>query len=249
MINALLIRRFWHWKNRFLSSLFIVFLMPVVVFSVIYSPFKSIFPISLLNIPYEKWIYPAIIFLIASINLFPLIYRDFFDLRLHRKVIGNLSLSPFTKHKIINSYLIIFVLESLLITLVSIIIISNLIIIPLDFYQHLIIVFHLIIYLLTLSNLLITLSLKFNSPTIYMLLIFCVYLLIIFGSGLIIEFGFFPITLANILSWSPLSIPILSMQKSLQINSPQFNLIIYSIIIVLIWSFFNSLVLKKVLKQ
>tara|TARA_B110000444_G_C18748815_1_gene551674 strand:- start:103 stop:852 length:750 start_codon:yes stop_codon:yes gene_type:complete len=249
MIHALLIRRFWLWKNRFLSSLFMMMLMPITVFSVIYSPLQHIFPISLLNIPFEKWVYPSLIFLIASINLFPLIYRDFFDLRLHRKVIGNLSLAPFTKQKIINSYLIILVLETVLITLSSILIISNLIVIPLGFYQHLIVIIHLIIYLLTLSNLLITLSLKFNSPTIYMLLVFCVYIIIFFGSGLIIEFGFFPITLANILSWSPLSIPIVSMQKALLPGFLQLNLIIYSILIILIWSFVNGLVLQKVLKQ
>ena len=82
-------------------------------------PLKNIILYSLSEVPYEIWVYPGFIFLISSLALFPSIYRDFFDLRIHRKLLINVVLTPYSKSTIISSYLICAVIEALFFGIIS----------------------------------------------------------------------------------------------------------------------------------
>ena len=46
---------------------------------------KNIVVQSIDQVPYDVWVFPGIILLIASVSTFSLIYRDLFDLRIHKK--------------------------------------------------------------------------------------------------------------------------------------------------------------------
>ena len=82
MIKALLLRRYWLLKHRFFSTITFIILSPIIFHFSITKVMENILPISSINIPYEVWVFPAIIFFIASSSTFAIIYRDFFDLRI-----------------------------------------------------------------------------------------------------------------------------------------------------------------------
>ena len=54
------------------------------------------------------------IFLVTGLCILPSIFRDVFDLRVHKKVISYLSLSPYSKRYMILSFSIVSVVESLI---------------------------------------------------------------------------------------------------------------------------------------
>ena len=85
-------------------------------------PLKSIILYSLSEVPYEIWVYPGFIF-ISSLALFPQSI-EIFDLRIHRKLLINVVLTPYSKSTIIFSYLICAVIEALFFGIISAIVYS-----------------------------------------------------------------------------------------------------------------------------
>ena len=73
---------------------------------------ENILPISSINVPYEIWVFPAIIFFIASSTTFAIIYRDFFDLRIHKISFLPITLAPFSKAHLIIGFMITSLIES-----------------------------------------------------------------------------------------------------------------------------------------
>ena len=94
MISALISRRLWLWRNRFIPSVFLLFLLPIITFATISLPLKNIIRFSLAGIPYDIWVFPGLLYVISSLVLFPLIYREYFELRIHRNVLINMALTP-----------------------------------------------------------------------------------------------------------------------------------------------------------
>ena len=119
MISALIYRRLCLWKNHMVPNLFFFILVPIFVFLLISLPLKNIIRFSLAGIPYDLWVFPGLIFIISSFTLYPVIYREFFELRINNKVLMNISLSPYSKNKIILSNLIVACLETSVMILMS----------------------------------------------------------------------------------------------------------------------------------
>ena len=90
MIKAFLLRRLWLWKNRLIPSVFLFFFMPILLFIMISIPLKNIIRFSISGVPYDIWVFPGLIFIVGSLGLYPIIYREIFDLRVHRKVLFNI---------------------------------------------------------------------------------------------------------------------------------------------------------------
>ena len=68
MIKALLLRRYWLLRHRFFSTITFIILFPIIFHFSITKVMENILPISSINVPYEIWVFPAIIFFIASSN-------------------------------------------------------------------------------------------------------------------------------------------------------------------------------------
>ena len=78
MINALLKRRMWLWQNRWFSGLGLVLIFPVILMLLITFSFKNIFVNSISNIPFDAWILTGLLYIVSSICMFPILYREFF---------------------------------------------------------------------------------------------------------------------------------------------------------------------------
>ena len=249
MIIALLKRRLWLWKNRFLSGFFLVLIMPVIIFMMVSLPMENILVRSLLGVSYDIWVLPGLIFIISSLVLFPLLHRDFFDLRIHNKVLGNIALAPYSKNMMIMSYLFVAGMEALVAALISMVIYSGFISFTFSFAQFGFMVLCLLLYILILGNLFITVSLLTESITSHLFITFMIFIIILFGSGLIIEFSFFPRVVETVLIFQPLSIPFRTLQIFLSNGTVQWALIGLSLFLALAWILANSFLLKYKLRQ
>ena len=101
MIRALLLRRAWLLGNNLTTSVVILFLFPLSIFIFTNLALRSVPSIGLYDIDFDVWIYPSMIFLVTGLCILPSIFRDVFDLRVHKKVLSYLSIPTFeTLHDI-----------------------------------------------------------------------------------------------------------------------------------------------------
>ncbi len=181
MIIALIYRRLWLWKNRLVPSIFLLLSLPLIVFSMISLPLKNIIRFSLGGIPYDVWVLPGILFIISSFIMYPLLYREYFELRIHKKVLTNLSLSPHSKKTMIFSSLVVSSIEAFIVVIFSTIVYASFISISINIADLGYLLFCLSLYNLLLGNLYISLSLIVDTLTTMLLLTFMIFLVIVFG--------------------------------------------------------------------
>ena len=249
MIKALIKRRLWLWKSRLISSISMVFVLPLFISILIILPLKSIILYSLSGVLYEIWVYPGFIFFITSIGIFPLIYRDFFDLRIHQKLLVNIALTPFSKSTIIFSYLICSIIEAIIFGIIAAIIYSLFITTNLLFMDYFMLLLLIIMHLFLIGNLFITLSLLINSISIMWIVIFCSFIFIMFGNGFIIQFEFFPQILETILRYQPFSYAYQCFHRFFSIEIIDWKLIGINLIIIYFWILFNGFFLRTKFQQ
>ena len=175
MIIALIHRRLWLWKNRLVPSIFLLLSLPLIVFSMISLPLKNIIRFSLGGIPYDLWVLPGMLFIISSFIMYPLLYREFFELRIHKKVLTNLSLTPHSKNTIIFSSLVVSSIEAFALVIFSTILYASFISISINIIDLGYLLFCLSLYNLLLGNLYITLSLIIDTLTTMLLSTFMVF--------------------------------------------------------------------------
>ena len=249
MISALLKRRLWLWKNRLVPSIFFYLILPIFIFVIISLPLKNIIRFSLAEIPYDIWVLPGLIFIVGSFSLYPLLYREYFELRIHRKVLVNIALAPYSKKYLIFSSLVISGLESLGMSVLGIIVYTTFTSISLSVSSTLFLFLCLVIYLFLLGNLYITISLLIDALTTMFLATSMIFVFILFGSGFLIEFSFFPVGIESFLKWLPLSIPFQIFHKFNATGLVDWlSLSILSVMIYL-WIILNSIMLKRRLRQ
>ncbi len=249
MIKSFILRRLWLWKNRLIPSIFLFFLLPFFCFSMISIPLKNIIRFSLAGDMYDIWNFHGLIFLIGSISLFPIIYRDYFELRIHRKVLINIALTPNSKLKLILSSLITSIMESLFVTFVACVIFFTFIPLNFNFINMIFMFIFLIIYLFILGNLYITISLIIDALSIMMLANAMLFIYIIFGLGFIIEFPFFPSGMEQILRLIPISFPFQIFQQYNSNGLIDFWMLSLLFVLIFLWSLLNSKILKFRLQQ
>ena len=130
MIKALLLRRIWLLGNNLTSSIVILFLFPLTIFIFTNLAFRKIPVVGIYDVDFDIWIYPSMIFLVTGLSIIPSIFRDVFDLRVHKKVLSYLSLSPYSKRYMIFSFSIVSLVESIIIGFVAVILFSSIISYP-----------------------------------------------------------------------------------------------------------------------
>lgn len=249
MIRALMLRRIWVWKNQLVPNIFLFFTLPVSVFYFVSLPLKNIMRFSLSDVPYDIWVFPGLIFIIGSFSIYPSIYRDYFDLRINNKVLINISLSPYSKKRIIFSTLVSSLSESFVMISISILIYFTLTSIPYSLVTFLFLGICLSTYLFILGNLLIFLSVTIDTLSVMLLGLITIFILVLFGSGFLFELSFYPIVLESILSWSPFAISFQVFQKFHSTGIIAWKSLFGLTILIYLFVTFNGYQLKRKLKQ
>ena len=223
--------------------------MPIILFIMISIPLKNIIRFSISGVPYDIWVFPGLIFIIGSLGLYPIIYREIFDLRVHRKVLLNIALAPFSKSQLVFGNLCISVLEALTMCLFSIIIYSSIVSIPLNTINLLFLMFCLVIYLFLIGNIYILLSISIDAITTMILSSFIFIIFIIFGNGFLIEFSFFPSFIESVLKYNPISFSQQCYQRFVSTGYFDWTFISIQIILIYILFLLNGFLLKRKLRQ
>ena len=239
----------WLLVNNLTSSIVILFLFPLTIFIFTNLAFRKIPIAGLYDVDFDIWIYPSMIFLVTGLSILPSIFRDVFDLRVHKKVLSYLSLSPYSKRYMIFSFSIVSLLESIMIGFAAIILFSSIIPYPFGFIKTFGFIFYFSIYTFLLSNIFIMISILSDKLLTIFTSLFAFIFFILFGSGLIISPNFYPPSINATLSLFPLVMCIKSMQSYL--FSSFFNLtftmipIFASAVLLII----NSIFLRNKLSQ
>lgn len=249
MIKAFLSRRLWLWRNRLIPSIFLFFFMPILLFIMISIPLKNIIRYSISGVPYDIWVFSGLIFIIGSLGLYPIIYREIFDLRVHKKVLLNIALAPYSKSQLVFGNLFVAVLEALIMCLFSILIYSSIVSISFNFLNFLFLIFCLAIYLFLVGNIYILLSISIDAITTMILSSFVLIFFMIFGNGFLIEFSFFPSFMESILKYIPISYSHQCYQRFTSTGYVDWMFIAIQIILIYILFVLNGFLLKRKLRQ
>ena len=239
----------WLWRNRLVPSIFLFFFMPILLFIMISIPLKNIIRYSISGVPYDIWVFSGLIFIIGSLGLYPIIYREIFDLRVHKKVLLNIALAPYSKSQLVFGNLFVAVLEALIMCLFSILIYSSIVSISLNFLNFLFLILCLVIYLFLVGNIYILLSISIDAITTMILSSFVLIFFMIFGNGFLIEFSFFPSFMESILKYSPISFSQQCYQRFT--STGYFDWMFIAVQVILIYTLFvlNGFLLKRKLRQ
>ena len=244
-----MMRRIWLLGNNITSSLVLSFMFPLTIFIFTNLAFRNALVRSFYDITFDVWIYPSMVLLISGLSIIPSIFRDIFDLRIHKKVLTYLSLSPYSKRFIILSFLMVALIEGIIMSLGSILLFSFIITYPFGLIETIALLVYSSIFILVFGNILITISILADKSATFLISIIVLFFFILLGSGLIIELPFFPPSVNYILSIFPISMIVQAMQSYLFsgfINWPlTFSPLLFSIGLLII----NSILLRNKLRQ
>ena len=249
MIRALLMRRVWLLFNHLTSTVVLLFILPIVIFIFTNLAFRNILTNSNYDINFDVWIYPSMIFFVSSLCIIPSIFRDLFDLRIHKKVLTYLSISPWSKQFLVSSVLIVSLIEAFTIAIFSFTLYSFILPHPFTFLETIVLFIYLLIYILVFGNILITISILSDKSATYMLSLMILFFIVLFGSGLIIELDFFPSSINYLLSIFPISMTVSAMQSYLYSGFVDWGFTLIPIFISIGNIIINSVLIRNKLRQ
>ena len=235
--------------NHLTSSVILSFILPIIVFIFTNLAFRNILVNSVYDINFDVRIYPSMIFLVSSLCIIPSIFRDLFDLRIHKKVLTYLSISPWTKQSLISSVLVVSLVEAFSIALFSLILYSFIIPHPFSFTETIALLIYLFIFILMFGNMLITISILSDKSATFLLSLMILFFFTLFGSGLIIELNFFPSSISYLLSIFPISMIVSSMHSYLYSGFINWSLTLISIMMSIGILILNSILIRNKLRQ
>jgi len=244
-----MIRRIWLFRNNVISSLILSFVFPLTIFIFANLSFRNVLVISLYDIKFDTWIYPSMVLLVSGLCIIPSIFRDIFDLRIHKKVLTYLSLSPYSKRFIIFSFLVVALIEGIIMGLGSLLLFSFIIPYPFGLIETVALLVYSSIFILVFGNILITISILADKSATFLLSIVILFFFILLGSGLIIELPFFPSSVNYLLSISPISMIVQAMQSYLFSGFINLSFTFFPILFTIVLLLINSILLRNKLRQ
>jgi ABC-type polysaccharide/polyol phosphate export permease len=224
-------------------------LFPLSVFIFTNLALRRLPEIGIYDIEFDIWIYPSMIFLVAGLSILPSIFRDVFDLRIHKKVIPYLSLSPHSKRYVIFSFSILSLVESLIFGLVSVVLYSIIIPFPFTIFKSFGLLIYFIIYIFLLSNIYIFISALSDKLSTILFSLFAFIFFMLFGSGLIISPTFYPISMGKALSLFPLVMLIQAMQSFIFSGIINWISTVIPLLTSLLLLILNSILIRNKLRQ
>ena len=249
MIIPFIRRRWWFFQQRFVSTISLSMILPIVLYFLIVNPFSKIFINQNDNIPFEEWAFPGMLILIGIVSIIPILYRDLFDYRIHKKAILSMTLAPISKLKLLSGFLISAIMESLFFVCIGCAMYSVLtgnIFSPLEYG----IILGFILVINALAGCFVTTIALLTARVFsffFVLIVFLLYLM--FGAGMIFSIDFFPENFGMFLKYVPFSLLIHELQQTLFYG--EFHWLPISILVLLIvpWIYINSELLRRKLNQ
>ncbi len=245
MISTLLIRRIWIVKNRFLTTLGLLLILPVFLNIVINLPFKRLVVNPLWNIPHEQWIYPGLTIIVVVMMMIPSVYRDLFDLRIHKKLLPALALTPVSKALYLYNFVLTVIIEAAVYTIIVMQVYYILIAPGFAVLDYFIMFPFILLFIALAANILITLSLIVDKTTLYSLFMLTFFLFIVFASGTVIEFEYFPEVIGNILRYLPTGQIMQSLRMALFSGVINWLILLSIFGIIILWTVINGILFKK----
>ncbi len=245
MISTLLIRRICIIKNRLFTTLGLILILPIFLNVVVNLPFKRLVVNPLWNVPHEQWIYPGLTIIVVIMMMIPSVYRDLFELRIHKKILPTLTLTPVSKSLYLYSFLITILIETIVYTILVMIVYSILIAPGFGLLDYLVMFPFFVLFIALGANILITLSLIVDKTTLYNLLMLMFFLFIVFASGTVIEFEYFPEIIGNILSFLPTGQIMQTLRMALFSGVINWLILISTLGTIFLWTYFNGILFKK----
>lgn len=249
MIKALLLRRYWLIRHRFRSTISFMILFPLMFHTCITLVLEDIIVLSVYNISYQVWVFPGVIFLISAASTYTIIYRDFFDLRIHRISFLPITLAPYGKTYLILGFILTSIIESFFHVLVSMIVLTVLMSESLHWNIYLLTPIFAFAYSYLLANIMVTFAIISDRIFTFLSFSILMFLFIIFGTGMILEFDSYPQIIGQILTYNPLSMILSELRNILFFNYFEWAWLVIPVVVSIIWTIFNGLLLKRKLKQ
>tara|TARA_Y100000780_G_scaffold216419_1_gene219730 strand:- start:72 stop:821 length:750 start_codon:yes stop_codon:yes gene_type:complete len=242
-------RRWWFFQQRFVSTISLGMILPIVLYFLIVNPFSKIFVNHYDSVPFEEWAFPGMLILIGIVSIIPILYRDLFDYRIHKKAILSMTLAPISKLKLLSGFLISAILESLFFVCVGgamYSILTGIVFAPVDY--GIILGFILVINVLAgcfVTSVALLFSRVFSF--FFVLIVFLLYL--IFGTGMIFSIDFFPENFGMILKYVPFGLLIQELQQTLFYGEFHWLPISSLVLLIVPWIYINSEFLRRKLNQ
>lgn len=198
---------------------------------------------------YQKWLYPGLVLIVNTVMIIPIIYRDFFDLRVNSRTLITLSLTPLSKIQLVGFLLLTALVEATIFSMVAMTIFLYLMDLSLSMLDLLYIIVAMNLFGLIVSNGLITLSLLTDRINTFFIVTFILFLFIIFSSELLFEFEFYPLRISAVLKNLPTSM-ISNWCRGLIFNGYfDWTFFLTPLVIGLVWTTINAVLLKRTLRQ
>lgn len=248
-MRAFILRRWWLIRNRLMSTIAFALIIPSVLTIITVMGIKNVIIRSINGQPYEMWVMPGLFMFMAAILVTPLIYRDFFDLRIHHKVLTPIVLSPIRKSNIVIGILFSSLLEVIFILIIGLIIYSSIFPHTVNFSQGILTLFYSIIFAVLFGNIIILISLMTERISFFIYTLMMLLITVMFGCGLFIELDFYPVSMGNVLRYLPLSMVGIAgrahlFQHSFDLFNTAIPVIVSGLLIIL-----NGFVLKRKMRQ
>ncbi len=232
-----------------MSTIAFALIIPSVLTIITVMGIKNVIIRSINGQPYEMWVMPGLFMFMAAILVTPLIYRDFFDLRIHHKVLTPIVLSPLRKSNIVMGILFSSLLEVIFILIIGLIIYSSIFPHTVNFSQGILTLFYSIIFAVLFGNIIILISLMTERISFFIYTLMMLLITVMFGCGLFIELDFYPVSMGNVLRYLPLSMVGIAgrahlFQHSFDLFNTAIPVIVSGLLIIL-----NGFVLKRKMRQ
>jgi len=248
-MSAFFLRRFWLIRNRLMTTLSILLLVPSLLTIVMVLGTKNIIVKSINGQPYELWVTSGIMMFLSAVLISPLIYRDFFDLRIHNKALVPMTLAPLRKSTIILGIQLSALVEVMIVIIVSLGLYNFIFPGTVSLRSAMIILAYCALFSILYSNIIILLSLCTERISVFMSALLTTLIVVLFSSELIVEYGFFPVSLINVFEYLPLSMVSVACRSILFINSFDFLNTFLPVVIIIFLVALNSMLLKRKMKQ
>ena len=249
MIQAFLLRRWWLFRRRIFSTLTFVVVLPILIHLALTVGIGNIIMETIAKFSYQKWLYPGLVLIVNTVMIIPIIYRDFFDLRVNSRTLITLSLTPLSKIQLVGFLLLTALVEATIFSMVAMTIFLYLMDLSLSMLDLLYIIVAMNLFGLIVSNGLITLSLLTDRINTFFIVTFILFLFIIFSSELLFEFEFYPLRISAVLKNLPTSM-VSNWCRGLMFNGYfDWTLFLTPLGIGLVWTIFNTVLLKRTLRQ
>ena len=248
-MQTFLLRRWWLFRRRIFSTMTFVVALPIIIHLALTLGIGNIILETITKFSYQKWLYPGLVLIVNTIVIIPIIYREFFDLRVNSRTLITLSLTPLSKLQLIGLLLLAALAEATIFSMVAMTIFLYLMDLSLSILDLLYILVAMNIFGLIVSNGLITISLLTDRINTFFIVTFIFFFFIIFSSELLFEFQFYPFRISAVFENLPTSM-VSNWCRSLMFNGNFYwTLFITPLGIGLVWIIFNSVLLKRKLRQ